>query len=290
MGPSPDPVIEVATLAGGEVNQDRYLIGTNFAAVLDGASAVRIRDDGKDGGWFAEQLSREIARTLRQDPQESLRRVLGCSLAALAERHSLTAANSPTSTLVLARWGCDVLDLLVIGDSTALVIREGDVMRLTDRRMEDIAPARREEYRQGLGSGGGFNERHARILAQLQVEQTRARNRPDGYWIAGASASAAEQCLELALPREEVEGLIIHTDGLDRLFHVGNDVAIRQALDRRDPRHALLQAKKYECEDPKGIQWPRAKQHDDKTLAFVDFRTSASGSGRTHERCIENDF
>ncbi len=51
-------VVDYATLKGdGKTNQDRYLIGDYYAAVLDGASAYPPQPEGRDGGWYAEQLA-----------------------------------------------------------------------------------------------------------------------------------------------------------------------------------------------------------------------------------------
>ena len=45
--------VRAATLAGASNNQDRFVVGDGFTAVLDGATSVA-GDRSHDPGWYAE--------------------------------------------------------------------------------------------------------------------------------------------------------------------------------------------------------------------------------------------
>lgn len=56
--------IRAATLAGTSNNQDRYVVGDRFAAVLDGSTSVA-GDRSHDPGWYAEQLAQALSESVQ---------------------------------------------------------------------------------------------------------------------------------------------------------------------------------------------------------------------------------
>ena len=55
---------------------------------------------------------------------------------------------------------------------------------ITDRRLSAIGADKRAAYRERLNAGGGFDSEHRELLRNLQAEQRKYRNEPDGFWIA----------------------------------------------------------------------------------------------------------
>ncbi len=105
--------------------------------------------------------------------------------------------------------------------------------------------------------------------AEPQHRQLIARNRPDGYWIAERDQLAADQAEASTFPRHVVQWALLMTDGA--AMHV--DETHRPRLVRAD--HAellelLVAWRQWEATtDPDGQQLPRAKRHDDMTIATV---------------------
>jgi hypothetical protein len=265
----PHVEITAVTLAGGEKNQDRYAYGDGWAFVLDGASSFTKTQPDHDGGWYAEHLKQALSAGLEREPIDTTPEIVERAIRTVAELHDGDAANCPTSTIALARWDDKSVEVYLLGDSTvALLSSEGEEV-LSDARLENIALPIREEYRSRLRHGHGFDIRHRELLQQLQAEQAAARNRPNGYWIAGAEPEAAHHGLTVARPLVGLEGLVIATDGAAAGDRYGTYVAWRDFA-RQAPDQSLQRIDEAEAADAKAQKWPRSKLHDDKTALIVE--------------------
>lgn len=74
----------------------------------------------------------------------------------------------------------------ILGEHMHVVIAQlpGPDLELRDDRQAKFGAEIREAYRPHLRRGHEFDDDHRRFLGDLQAEQARRRNRPDGYWIA----------------------------------------------------------------------------------------------------------
>lgn len=268
---NPHVTITAATRKGsGHANQDRYITGPNFAAVFDGASNFSDEPLQQDGGWYAETLAAKLRELLTTQPGDPLSRIVGHAIEAVATEHDLLPATSPTSTIALARWDDEHVETYVLGDSTVAVIHpDGSEDAYPDDRLASIGGDLRRAYRERLAAGSGFDDEHLRLLASLQAEQARWRNREDGYWIAGAEPDAANHGKASIHARGEVGRLVLATDGaaagISRYRTLGNWGDVHPSTSR----DFLCAIEADEASDPDGQQWPRSKPGDDKTLVVV---------------------
>lgn len=258
-----------ATLAGTSRNQDRYVTGDGFAAVLDGATSVA-GDRSHDPGWYAEQLADAIGNTVPQGG--SLAGAVEEAIRAVRDVHGLTPDTTPTSTVALARWSDDVVETYVLGDSYAVVLRnDGTETVHTDDRLDAVGAAERAAYRKRLKGGGGFDSEHRVLLLDLQAEQARRVNRPGGYWIAGADPEAAGHGLTSIEERAGVSALVLVSDGVELERHPTATTwqDIYHLINEHDASYVLQQIQEVEVADPDGQGLPRSKRHDDKTIVAV---------------------
>lgn len=260
--------IRTATRAGGTRNQDRYAHGNGWAFVLDGASSFETDEPEHDGGWYAERLRAALVRELTRTPADETVDIVARAIDSASSAHS-DPKTCPTSTIALARWTDDVVELYVLGDSTAaFATTNGGEGALTDTRMAAIGGHFRDRYRNRLRAGHGFDAEHRQRLRQLQAEQAAARNVPGGYWIAGATPQAAEHALTRSLPHAHLSSVTLATDG------AAATIRYRVAKDWRDfataaPADLLTRAHVAEDDDPLAVRWPRSKPHDDKTVVTI---------------------
>jgi serine/threonine protein phosphatase PrpC len=258
-----------ATLAGASRNQDRYITGDCFAAVLDGATSVA-GDRSHDPGWYAGQLADAIEKTVPQGG--SLAGAVEEAIRAVRDAHGLTPETTPTSTVALARWSDDTVETYTLGDSYAVILyADGTEAVHTDDRLDAVAINERAAYRKRLAEGYGYDGGHRALLLDLQAEQARRCNRPDGYWIAGAQPEAARHGITSVEGRAGISALVLASDGVDparhplaTTWHDLYDEAIEHGLDQ-----VLYRIHDAESDDPNGRRWPRSKAHDDKTLLAV---------------------
>lgn len=265
----PHVEITAATLAGGEKNQDRYAYGDGWAFVLDGASSFTSEQPEHDGGWYAERLMNSLSDELTSSPDDTTTNIVARAIKEAASAHD-DPETCPTSTIAIARWRDEAVDLYVLGDSTVVLIGDEGEDVVTDSRLAAIAPELRTEYRSRLTEGHGFDSRHRDLLRELQSCQASARNQPAGYWIAGADPEAARHGLELRRPRASVEAVVLATDGAAAALQYGL-VESWAAFGASDLRQVLSAVHDTEESDYLATEWPRSKAHDDKTAQTIRF-------------------
>lgn len=252
------PEIQVAERAGvgsdgrPRPTEDHVVVLENAALVLDGATSTRL--DLPSGGWYAGRLAERLADRLRADPDVDLTALLAEAITEVAAKHDLRCDASPSCTVAMLRWSVDRIDALVLADSPIVAFgRSGPVVLADDR----LATLRRQ----------GKLATEARVRA--------LRNAEDGFWVAEADPAAARHALRRSWPRDELETVLLASDGVSvavddyqildwpRLLEIARIQGLSAILDT---------VRAAEAGDPACQRWPRAKRHDDQALVMVDFR------------------
>ncbi|SFO37838.1 hypothetical protein SAMN05216207_104918 [Pseudonocardia ammonioxydans] len=256
-----------AQLAGGEFNADRVLVADNAVIVLDGATPFVPVD--VDPGQYAETLGDGILKRL---PYMAIPDAVAAAIESTSQTLRLQPGKSPSSTVSILHVSEQEAHLYALGDSPIRYGAQSDERVLSDSRIDAIGPSLRKLYQSRLRAGYGFDRAHYRILAKLQHEQSRYRNRPSGYWIAEADPKAAYRGLLLTLPSESIHWAVMGTDGaMDPLEAVlSASWPVVALYDEKQLQELLLQAHDWERRsDPGAVMMPRAKPHDDKSLVAV---------------------
>lgn len=98
------------------------------------------------------------------------------------------------------------------------------------------------------------------------------RNTPGGYWVAAADPAAASQALTGTESASRVQGAALLADGAARLvttFHATDWQGYMTLLRHGGPEEVLRQVREAEESDPDLSRWPRSKQYDDATTAYI---------------------
>lgn len=262
--------VTTATRSGnGRTNQDHAIVTDHAMAVLDGATSWLPQPPGRDGGWYARVLGAALTARL-DDDHVRLPAIVADAIDEVRQRYGLRDEDCPTSTVAIARWTPDTVQMYVLGDSPAVAFSvDGDVHELYDARLDDVGRAERTGYRAHLSDGHGYDQRLAELVAELQLAERRRRNREGGYWIAGADPAAAEHGVTIEHPRDELDAVVLASDGASCAVHeyaLHTWSTLRAALRDGPPARLLDSVHDAEDQDPDGVRWPRAKRHDDKTL------------------------
>jgi len=262
--------VDVAQLPEPPEGQDRVHTAPNAVIVLDGATAFA--PNAVDAGTYADDLGGRIVAHLADRPSAELAGVLATAIADTRDHLGLSPGDSPSSTVSIVRITQAHIDVLVLGDSPVIVghiDQQPEV--IVDDRLSRLANPHRAEYRRRLADGHGYDEPHRAMLREIQIVQAAHRNRAEGYFIAEADPNASDHAITRRYTRRRVGWAVLATDGAaDLLQHLGlaNWPAI--AADSTQSLRLLRRAADWEAhDDPDGSQLPRAKRHDDKTLAVI---------------------
>jgi hypothetical protein len=263
--------VHTATLAGGSSNADRVFVTDHAVILLDGASAFAPVD--VDPGDYAETLGAHIADELDSAPIADLSTVVAQAISATVRGLRLYPGRpAPSSTVAILRTRRRLADLYVLGDSPIHYGTEQTHHVLVDDRIADLHLPEREYYCARLAAGEGFTSRHRALLSGLQNAQHVYRNQPSGYWIAETNTAAAHHGYTVTIPASRISWAVLATDGAsDIIDHRAQpawaDIA---RLDRENLDKLLYELHRWETiADPNGKTLPRAKRHDDKTVAAI---------------------
>ncbi|MDC5697282.1 hypothetical protein OO014_08430 [Intrasporangium calvum] len=243
---------------------DRVHLTANAVIVLDGASAFL--NHGVSAATYVDSLGASLTQLVRASPDADLTEILRDAIARTRDALDLIPGRAPSSTVAIARATAEAVDLLVLGDSQ-VATPKGTVR---DDRLAHVAPDQRKAYRTWLAEGHGYDDTLRGLLHELQAEQIRYRNRPGGYWIAEADPNAAQHAITSQLTIAAVPWLVVATDGAYKpMGYLGLDNWATLAHATPNQLSAvLMQCQQWEAqEDPDGAALPRAKRHDDKTIA-----------------------
>jgi hypothetical protein len=261
---------------GGE---DRVYATGDTVLLLDGASAFRpvpVRPSE-----YVDALGAHLMRRLN-NPAAELAVILGEAIDATARELDLKPGHSPSSTVAIVRRGRQNVECLILGDN--LIVLPG--LAITDERLSRVGQQYRHRYRERLKTGHGYDQEHREVLQDLQAEQARHRNKPGGYWIAEADPAAADRALIIRQPLATTPWAILASDGAYKpMTYLGlADWPSLGTASDEDLEQILSECQRWEeIEDPNGQKFPRAKRHDDKTLAVK----TSSGKPSAPSQAVE---
>ena len=267
----PNPRIEYAVLPAGEgPGQDRCFIADGLVVILDGASAYD-PTASPDASEYVDTLGPALIEQITGTPGIDLRAALAEAIRQTAHKLALVPGQGPSSTVSIVRWGDEAVDVLVLGDSPVVVhCTNGSQKTIVQHPMDHIAPELRRRYRERLVAGHGYDDEHRQILAELQRREAPLRNRDDGYWIAEATAVAANSSTIHRTAARDTDYAVVMSDGVSN--SVLRDEAIRSASWSNSSQLLNLLRRIHQWErlvDPNGQSLPRSKTHDDKAIACL---------------------
>ncbi|MEW2118438.1 integrase [Streptomyces sp. NPDC005474] len=254
----------------GRENEDFAAAVPGAAVLLDGASVAGAETGCVHGiAWFSSTLGGLLLSTITTQPARPLSACLTDSIRAVRLMHEdtcdLSYRASPTSTVLAVRVTTEVLEYLVLGDSTLLLAdTDGKIDAITDRRLDDVGKRLRGPV-DALPTG---SSEHAAALAEYRDALTGHRNRPGGFWIAGPDPQAAEHALIGVVPLASLRSVSLLSDGATRLvdsFGLSTWPETLALLSASGPAELIRLVREVEAGDSEGRRWPRGKTHDDAT-------------------------
>ncbi|MFD9032665.1 protein phosphatase 2C domain-containing protein [Streptomyces sp. NPDC059567] len=241
--------------------------------VVDGAGMAPGMESGCKHGvaWYVQELGTRL-HTEAARQEAPLVDCLSHAIESTADLHRDTCAVddplSPSATVAVARVRRDLFEWLVLGDCTILVDSNGIVTAATDNRLALVASQAREALAATAPGSAAQRAAHQALVS----EERSLRNTPGGYWVAAADPAAASQALTGVESSSDVQAAALLTDGAARLvatFHATDWRGCLDQLTRSGPDDVIRRVREAERSDPDLSRWPRSKQHDDASIAYI---------------------
>jgi Protein phosphatase 2C len=273
-----------AARPGKRRNEDLVGILGPYAWLLDGTSPRGRSCCDRDGAWYVQRLGSALARTLVTDTRY-LQEALEAALAAVAQDHATgcdraSRGAGPSATVVIVRQERSQLDFLILGDSALLLETDQEVSHHSDKRLANVAPQLRQQIKQRLGAGHGYDsDAHRGLVEELVAAEHAVRNTDAGYWIASFDPRAARHSLTgshtIGTGPGKVRRAVLLSDGLERAVTVLGLCAswdqFVQALITNGPSALIQRVREAEAADPTGQQHPRTAASDDASAVLLEF-------------------
>ena len=237
----------------GRPNEDYVASGTDWAVILDGATAP----DGVDSGcihtvrWLVHHVTSAVCSRLVVGDESELPAVLAAAIKETCDAHSATCdlgnPDSPSTTISIVRVRAGSLEYLTLGDSPIVLWRRND----------DFTPIA-DDRTSHLPGGRPYTIELVRAL----------RNKAGGFWVASTKPEAAYQAIHGTVPLDEVAEVGLFTDGITRLldWYGYTWPVIFSGLRSEGPASLIRLVRAAEREQPH----PYGKQHDDASAIYVD--------------------
>jgi hypothetical protein len=236
-----------------DLNEDLVLTGSDFAVVLDGATAPKQVQSGcrHTVAWLVGQLAAQLAVPLLSRSAEPLADLLAEAIAGVCQGHKdtcdLANPDSPSSTVSMVRALDDRVDHLVLADSPVVLRhRDGRIEPVVDSRIEQVPEYTFEAVR-------------------------RLRNRPGGFWVASTEPNAAYEALAGSTERIDLDVVAIFSDGAsryaERYGHSWSDALA--LLENEGPAALIQQVREADAAALAGTF--RGKRYDDASAVLLRF-------------------
>ncbi|WP_030928832.1 protein phosphatase 2C domain-containing protein [Streptomyces sp. NRRL S-646] len=207
--------------------------------------------------WYTARLGGALTELTVSLPDVPLQEALARAIARTTEAHAATCdlshPRTPQATVVVARWGVERVEYLVLSDSALLVESpDGVVASLLDDRLSKLP--------------------RSSLATDALVDST-LRNKEGGFFTAAADPSVAGRAVTGVLPRGDVRALLALTDGATRWvekFREGDWTDCFRFV-RKEGAQALVdrvrELERADAEERRYLR--RSKTHDDATVVYV---------------------
>ena len=265
----------VATLpaTAGQPNEDFAGLTPTAAVLLDGAGLSGTETLCHHGvAWYSKKLGGSLLHRLAEDDGSDLRGILADSIDETADAHrgtcELDDPGTPSATVLMARFGREKVDYLVLADSVLVFeIAGGAPLVLTDDREAQVGRRYRAEMDRLENGTSAHDEARRRYVQTMRSH----RNQPGGFWVAAAEPKAADEAISGSLSIGDLDAVALLSDGASRLadrFGVLSWPELLATLAADGPTGLLSAVRAAEASDPQGRRWPRGKAYDDATAIY----------------------
>jgi hypothetical protein len=266
--------VTIATSAArpDEPNEDFAAAGTNGVILLDGAGLSGTTSKCTHGvAWYTRHLGGALLAGL-PDEERTLTAILRDGIRETAALHAGTCdlddPGTPSATVVMVRLTGDRIQYLVLADSVLVLARVGRPPTvITDNRADDAG----RSHRAAMDAAVNGTAQHDEARRQYVQTMRGYRNRTGGFWVAASDPAAADEALTGDGPLDGAGPVALLSDGASRIadsFHLADWPQVLVLLDTHGPDEVIRRVRRAEDDDPHGAKWPRAKAHDDATIAY----------------------
>ncbi len=254
------------------------------AWVIDGATGLvakqYIEGARSDASWLADALQEHLRR---QDPSnralpnfQEILASLHCAYACRTKNKQVPDFALPSAAAMYVRWNANPtpkLEFSHLGDCSAVIAWADGSMQLIGSLAHGVWESHLNAKIADLNENGrDFSRPLIDQLRETVVANRQRMNQPDGYWIFGTDARAAEHIQQETVTVGSTGQILMMTDGFCRLidpFQCYSPAGLVETAQTKGLEALMHELREVENDDQLCIRFPRIKPYDDAAALLL---------------------
>ena len=264
----------------GEYNEDIVRVCKYGAWILDGSTGLNKKNlisKESDAKWYVSWWDKYLYENINKD--KSLKTIVCEGIENIKQEYLSTLAgirleklDMPSASVAIVKFYKDKVEYFLLGDCTIVINDTNENIILKYDRVCKFDNMIFEKMKK-LNKNKSLSVKDKKdILLPYIIENRLKKNSEEGYWILEFDELAVEKSMHDYISINDELKLIISSDGFscayDRynIFSVEN---IIQIVEENGIEYVNDKVRKLEHEDKNGLIFPRFKESDDSSCAYL---------------------
>lgn len=264
----------------GEYNEDIVRVCKYGAWILDGSTGLNKKNlisKESDAKWYVSWWDKYLYENINKD--KSLKTIVCEGIENIKQEYLSTLAgirleklDMPSASVAIVKFYKDKVEYFLLGDCTIVINDTNENIILKDDGVCKFDNMIFEKMKK-LNNNESLSVKDKKdILLPYIIENRLKKNSEEGYWILEFDELAVEKSMHDYISINDELKLIISSDGFscayDRynIFSVEN---IIQIVEENGIEYVNDKVRKLEHEDKNGLIFPRFKESDDSSCAYL---------------------
>lgn len=264
----------------GEYNEDIVRVCKYGAWILDGSTGLNKKNlisKESDAKWYVSWWDKYLYENINKD--KSLKTIVCEGIENIKQEYLSTLAgikleklDMPSASVAIVKFYKDKVEYFLLGDCTIVINDTNENIILKDDGVCKFDNMIFEKMKK-LNKNKNLSVKDKKdILLPYIIENRLKKNSEEGYWILEFDELAVEKSMHDYISINDELKLIISSDGFscayDRynIFSVEN---IIQIVEENGIEYVNDKVRKLEHEDKNGLIFPRFKESDDSSCAYL---------------------
>lgn len=261
---------EKISLSGnGVYNEDGYFISPSLCCVMDGATSIKNIPHNSYASlaeWFVHSIIDYFEKNYKNDFFVCLKNALRY----ISKDDSLDNVDHelfPSVTIASVELIKNNINIYVLGDCHIIIkLSNGYIKHITDIRVDKYSKLTFDKYK----NAKLYNKNHNQEMYQQMIENKHMMNKKNGYWTVTLDGNFFEEFIKLNFKVNEVESILICSDGFFRIYKEFNLLNYRDFFLKQYSLHELsIKIREYEKNFYDKDNFPCIKRHDDLTAINI---------------------
>lgn len=265
----------------GEYNEDIVRVCKYGAWILDGSTGLNKKNlisKESDAKWYVSWWDKYLYENINKD--KSLKTIVCEGIENIKQEYLSTLVgirleklDMPSASVAIVKFYKDKVEYFLLGDCTIVINDTNENIILKDDGVCKFDNMIFEKMKKLNNNNKSLSVKDKKdILLPYIIENRLKKNSEEGYWILEFDELAVEKSMHDYISINDELKLIISSDGFscayDRynIFSVEN---IIQIVEENGIEYVNDKVRKLEHEDKNGLIFPRFKESDDSSCAYL---------------------